>query len=394
MVPRLRFDIPWRDIASAAWQCMWPLAIAERVTAEAESSLGSGEAIATLSVRTAFDLLLTALQLPPGSEVLLSEVTVPHMLTILREHGLKPVGIPVDPRTLQVDASDVESRLTSRSKLILIAHLFGAHIPLEAIAALARERGILLVEDSAQALVSGTPHRSKHADVTMYSFGPIKTATALGGGLALVKDESLRARMASIAAAWPKQSRLDYLQRVMKISMLKFLSYPAVLSLLTRAVRAVGGDADRFVGGSARGFTDRELFTNLRKQPCAAMQKLIARRLQHFEPHKVIERTKRGQWLAGQIGKTESVYVAGCDNSTHTFWVFPLVCKRPDVVVEKLRSAGFDASQISGLTVVAERPQHWFRQTVFVPHSAVISRAAQQEMATLVAEAVASHEKA
>lgn len=53
--------------------------------------------------RTGFDLLLQSLRLPKGSEVLCSAITIPDMLYVIRSHGLVPVPVDLDPKTLAVD---------------------------------------------------------------------------------------------------------------------------------------------------------------------------------------------------------------------------------------------------------------------------------------------------
>ncbi len=362
MYPRLRIDISWSELARAVGYCVW----AGDDSPAALSTTDAGEEVITLSVRSAFDVLLAVLELPEGSELLLSEITVPHMATIAREHGCAPVGVPVDPRTLAVDPQEVKSRLTPQTKMLVVAHLFGSRMPLEELGTLCRQRGILLVEDCAQALTSRNLDRHATADVSLYSFGPIKTATALGGGIALVRDSDLRNRIEAFAAEWPPQSSMSYLFRVLKAGGLKLLSAPWLLTPLVRCINACGGDSDAFVGHSARGFPDDRLFELLRQRPCPALRKLIAYRLSHVDKSSMCQRIRRGQQLAGCL--PDGFFVAGCDNPTHTFWVFPLVCDRPVDIVSVLRSAGFDASQISGLTILGDdSPDHWFRRTVFVP---------------------------
>ena len=382
MVPRLSFDITASDLLRAACYSFRKNSASFRKNSALAPTLPldaprQREALLTLSVRSAMDLLLSALELPAGSEVLLSEVTVPHMATIIAAHGLVPVGLPIDPRTLAVDVDQVEQRATDKTRLLLVAPLFGTRMPLEELARLSSERGWLLVEDAAQALMAPpladlSPTRHPAADVSLYSFGPIKTATALGGGLALVRDDSLRERMKAIAESWPQQSRWDYLARVCKIAILKLLSQRPLFTLLVAAIRFVGGDADRWVGGSARGFPDARLLEFLRRQPSAALQAMIVRRLAHLPAlqHSLEERARRGEEFAQQLG--EVAFVAGCDNPTHTYWAFAVVCRDPQQTLTKLREAGFDASQHSGLTVVGESPTQknaasWFGRVLFVP---------------------------
>lgn len=379
MYPRLRLDITWNDLARAVGYCLGS-------HGNAPLPAAGHEALVALSVRSAFDLLLGALDLPPGSQVLLSEITVPHMPRIAEERGLTVASVPVDPRTLAVDAEEVARRLTPQTKVLVVAHLFGTRMPLAILGQLCRERGVLLVEDCAQALVSGSPVRDTAADVSLYSFGPIKTATALGGAIALVRDKQLRARMSDMANQWPQQKSTSYLGRLAKVAGLKLLASRPLFSLLVRLVDLAGGDADAFVGHSARGFPDEELFHHLRQQPCVALARLLAWRLAHFDVSQIAERSRRGRQLAEALQCT--AVVAGCDNSTHTYWVFPLVCEHPGRVVATLRRGGFDASQISGLTVVDnDAPDHWFRHTVFVPHGCQVPARCLPRIAELVGQA-------
>jgi perosamine synthetase len=93
MWSRKRLDIGWRDLACAGSGCLGP-GNRRELAADIERLWSPGEAIACLSVRSAFDLLLAALKLPPGSEVIVSAITIEGMLRILEEHRL--VAMPAD----------------------------------------------------------------------------------------------------------------------------------------------------------------------------------------------------------------------------------------------------------------------------------------------------------
>jgi len=142
---------------------------------------GSDDVIACLSARSGLDLMLGQLGLPAGSEVLVSAVTIEDMVTILRHHGLVAVPMDVKPTDMSPSFKDINRAITSRTKAMLIAHLFGTRLPLQPFAEKAQEHGLLLWEDCAQAF-DGRYAGHPEADAVMFSFGPIKTATALGGG--------------------------------------------------------------------------------------------------------------------------------------------------------------------------------------------------------------------
>jgi hypothetical protein len=128
----------------------FPVRCAAQQSAE-QTWPGSDDVIACLSVRSGLDLMLGQLGLPAGSEVLVSAVTIEDMVTILRHHGLVAVPIDVNPTDMSPSFEDIDRAITSRTKAMLIAHLFGTRLPLQPFAGKAREHGLLLWEDCAQA---------------------------------------------------------------------------------------------------------------------------------------------------------------------------------------------------------------------------------------------------
>ena len=109
------------------------------------------EVLVCFSVRSGSDLWLGAQGLRAGDEVLVSAVTHPDMVRIIRGHGLRAVPVDIDPETLAPRPWMLEVALTPRTRVVLVAHLFGGRMDLGPVARFARERGLLLVEDCAQA---------------------------------------------------------------------------------------------------------------------------------------------------------------------------------------------------------------------------------------------------
>src|SRR5262245_23957126 len=131
MIPRKRLDISWSDVLYGIASCLRP---AHQETAErkVQRACPGGEAsLACLSVRRGFDALLTALDFPAGSEVLVSAVTIRDMTRILQAHGLVPVPIDLDVPLLAVRPEAMVRAVTSRTRAILVAHLFGSRMPME-----------------------------------------------------------------------------------------------------------------------------------------------------------------------------------------------------------------------------------------------------------------------
>ena len=350
MWSRKRLDLGWVDLTSGAWRCIWPTDRAATERKLAALPAGKGQLLSSLSVRSAFDLLLTALNWPLGSELLVSAVTIPDIIGIIEAHGLKAIPIDLRPDDLSPRLDLLESAITPATRGLLIAHLFGGRVNLDAIAELAHHHGLLLIEDCAQAFRG--PHDFGHprADVSLFSFGPIKTATALGGSLARIRDETLLQDMSAIQAAYPLQSRIKYLRRIIKYAGLKFLSGPIAFGCLVRTCGWTGVDLDRLVNGSVRGFERRELLGQIRQRPCAALLSLLERRLARFDLGRLESRSSLGQGIVSRLAGIATVPgAAACD---HSHWVLPVLTNQPQRLIESLRVAGFDATQGQSLCVV------------------------------------------
>jgi len=184
---RKRLDIGWADLACGLMYCAAPLS-RRRLAGAIESEWSAdGSALVCLSVRSGFDLLLETLDWPDGSEVLISAVTIQDMVRIIEHHGLTAVPVDIDWDSLLPGVEHVRQALTPATRAIVVAHLFGSRTRLNHLAELAAERGLLLIEDCAQAYGGHEYRGDPRADASLFSFGPIKTATALGGAVMVLR---------------------------------------------------------------------------------------------------------------------------------------------------------------------------------------------------------------
>lgn len=362
MIPRKRLDIGWSDLFFGIGCCLWP-GSRERVHHRLErlwsfeGSLG-GNGLACLSVRSGFDALLSVLNLPRGSEVLVSAITIRDMTRILEEHGLVPVPVDLDMRALTVDQESLARAITPRSRVVLVAHLFGSRMPLEPVLSAAREHGLFVIEDCAQAYCGDDYRGHPECDVSLFSFGPIKTATALAGGLLTFRDRSLRGRVAERQASWPVQGRGRFLARICKYSLLKLLSYRPVFSLFYFGCRVAGASHDAVISGSVRGFAGPGFFDRIRQRPSFPLLALLARRLKRCDPEGIEERAALARRA---ICLMPAVERPGDRAPWHTHWVFPIQEDEPEMLIPALWARGFDATRgASSLCVVeppADRPE-------------------------------------
>ena len=371
--PRKRLDIAWSDFCYGGFRCLWPGG--DRSKRIESSWTIDGHAILCLAVRTGFDLLLQALRLPKGSEVLMSALNVPGMMRVVEENGLKPVPLDVDGDRLRPTIQAVRQAITPQTRVLVTAHLFGARLNLADLNALARQRGLLVVEDCAQAF-DGVPFAlPPQCDVAMHSFGAIKTATALGGAVLTVRDAGLADRMRDIQRRYAKQPRRRYLLRLAKYSALKALGGRLPFSALAHALTWASIDYDAWLKKQARGFDDSLFLQQLRLRPCAPLTALLSRRLRRFSTDRANNQQKRGLELAARLGA--KFPTAGKDAERHAFDLFPLRVGNPKRTLAALRRCGFDACTHGSMTTVKapqDRPdleparaQRLLEEIVFLP---------------------------
>jgi dTDP-4-amino-4,6-dideoxygalactose transaminase len=337
----------------------------------------SNEAFVSLSVRTGWDLFLKAQGFESGEQIIVSGVTIPDMVRIIEHHDLVAVPAAVDADRLEPSLDEIERAITPRTRAILVAHLFGSRIDMEPIIRLAKQHDLLVVEDCAQAFVGRDYAGHDESDCSLFSFGPIKTATALGGAVLRIRDAAVRRHMAELQDAYPVQSHRAYFSRLCKYAMFRVLAWPWVYGLLVRGYRICGADYDRKLGNAAHSFPGAEFFQQIRKQPCSALVHMLQRRLSTFETRAapaLRRRTARGNQLGAALPPG---MVVGGQNDTHTFWVMPLRVANTAEVLAALRRARFDATSRSSLIVVPAPGQAdgsppasalWLAETIFLPN--------------------------
>ena len=102
------------------------------------SAWGDPDGIVCLSVRSGFELLLETLQLEAGDEIAFSAITHPDMVRIAEARGLRVLPVDLDLTSLAPDSQALERALGPRTRLIVVAHLFGGSAALGHVAEIAR----------------------------------------------------------------------------------------------------------------------------------------------------------------------------------------------------------------------------------------------------------------
>jgi dTDP-4-amino-4,6-dideoxygalactose transaminase len=342
VIPRNRLDVGWSDLIQGALGCA---RLPDRASLQARVErhwMPDGRGLASLSVRSGFDEVLGVLAFPPGTEILVSAITIRDVVRIIGHHGLRAVPVDVDPDTLAVRPDALAAAVTPATRAMVIAHLFGARTDLAPVVAVAQQHGLFLFEDCAQGFRADRWRGHPDADVALFSFGPIKTATALGGALLTFRDAGLCARVRSAQRCRPVQRRRAFLWRVSKYALLHALTWRPAYALFTQCCRAFGTTHDRVISGAVRGFAGGDLLAQLRQQPSVPLLALLERRLRSYPPDRVAHRKASGDQVARMLRGSPR---PGSRAAAHTHWVFPVTSDAPDALVAHLWQHGFDATR-------------------------------------------------
>jgi len=149
----------------------------------------------------ALQVALMALDLNQGDEVVIPAFTYAATAEVIALLSLKPIMVDVDPNTFNVDLSQVERAVTSKTKVIIPVHLFGQCSDIEDLISFAKEKGIKIIEDNAQSIGSVLTFKNgkkKQAgtlgEIGTTSFFPSKNLGCYGDGGAIFTNDSLLAK--------------------------------------------------------------------------------------------------------------------------------------------------------------------------------------------------------
>ncbi len=218
MIPRRRVPISMVDVLE------WFRALVRRADASAEDVrrfeqafaeyLGCAFARATSSGRDAIVLALEAVGTQPGDEVIVPAYTLGELMPTLQACEWQPVPADVEAETFNLDPQAVAGRITPKTRAILATHLLGAPCNIEAICALARDRGLAVVEDCAHALGAEVGGRKvgTFGDAAIFSLEVNKAAPTYGGGMFVTNDPKVAESVSTVldarpAAEWPAMKK-------------------------------------------------------------------------------------------------------------------------------------------------------------------------------------------
>ena len=154
---------------------------------------GAKYAVSLTSATAGMHLVLLALGVGPGDEVITPSMTFASTVNMIALLGAKPVFVDIDYGTLNLDVDQIEAAITPRTKAIIPVHFAGAPADMNRIKEIAERYHLTVIEDAAHAV--GTCYRGVHAGgfgaIAIFSFHPIKNMTTGEGGMITHNDERL-----------------------------------------------------------------------------------------------------------------------------------------------------------------------------------------------------------
>jgi perosamine synthetase len=269
--------------------------------------------------------------------------------------------------------------------------LFGSRMPLQGIAEFCIKNKYLLIEDAAQAYTGDGWRGEPLADVSLFSFGPVKPATALGGAVLSFRDAALRARVEVAMSRWPVQSRARYAMRLAKYAVLAPFAHRWIYGALAMLCRWCGTTQDGLVSDAVRGFSGGDYLSRIRQAPSLPLLRLMQVRIAQGLQASAVLRAHNARGLQSLLGSC----CVGEAAAEHAHWIFPIVHVDPDGLIRRLAARGFDATrQASSLGVLASprgapaaaEAQRTFVQLVYLPaHEAMNERDIERLAAAVVA---------
>jgi perosamine synthetase len=155
--------------------------------------IGRKFGVAVSNGSAALDIAIKALGISVGDEVIMPTFTIISPAQSIVIQGAKPILVDCDPFTWNMDVSSIEEKITSKTKAILVVHIYGLPVDMNPIVDLCNKYGLYLIEDAAE--VHGQTYYDKKCgsfgDISIFSFYPNKHITSGEGGMILMDCETL-----------------------------------------------------------------------------------------------------------------------------------------------------------------------------------------------------------
>ena len=217
--------------------------------------VGTKHAVAVSSGTAALHLIIRALGIGPGDEMLVPSFTFAASVNAILYEGATPVFVDVEPGTYNLDIEDLEHRITPRTKAIMAVDIFGHPVEWDGLLGIVDKYGLRVIDDSCEAL--GAEYRGRKlgqfGDAAAFAFYPNKQMTTGEGGIIVTNNgkiarlaRSMRNQGRGEMGAWLEHERLGFNYRMDEMSAsLGVSQLSRIESFLTKRERVAGYYTER-----------------------------------------------------------------------------------------------------------------------------------------------------
>jgi perosamine synthetase len=162
--------------------------------------VGRKHAVAVTNGTAALEMAVVALGLKEGDEVIMPIFTIISCCQALVKAGVKPVLLDSNIDTFNINVEDIEAKITTKTKAIMIVHIYGLPVDIDPVLKLAKKHQLRVIEDAAE--MHGQTYKDKNCgsfgDISIFSFYPNKHITTGEGGMVLVDDDDIARKCESL----------------------------------------------------------------------------------------------------------------------------------------------------------------------------------------------------
>lgn len=181
---------------------------------------GRKHGVAVANGTVALQAAVRALKLKPGAEVIMPTFTIVSCASAVTEEGGIPVLVDADPDTWCMDVSQIEAKITSRTRAIMPVHIYGHPVDMKPVLEIAQRHGLAVIEDAAEAhgaeyrMDGATRRCGSFGDMSTFSFYANKLVTTGEGGMVVTDDDKLATRLRDLRNLCFQPSRRFYHEEI------------------------------------------------------------------------------------------------------------------------------------------------------------------------------------
>jgi len=306
-------------------------------------------ALAVGSCRSSFALIIEALNVMPGDEVILPALNLSAFPKILKYMGIKPVFVDIDQYTFNIDTVKLEEAITPKTKAIVAVHLYGNVCDMEKIMSIGSKYKICVIEDCANAFMTKFKEKyvGTYGDVACFSHGHSKDLPTFGGGSIITNKSDLYQKIRELRdksfdkPSFIKLFKVFVKNLFLKIATLKYVYMVFIYPMIWFGVKGNFDVIAHFIEDKDVMIKriDKVRFTNF--QAYVGIAKL---KLKNSKQQKRIELAKQLNQELFNI--KDLTFPRNVEGGVNAYFNYPVLCGNRSQLIRNLIKYGIDAKVI------------------------------------------------